>query len=367
MPPSVVTGIIDPVLTGIYGPIEGNINQTLGVLSAVRSHGWTGRTAGFALGRRQRSADDRPPAATISALASSPATAPWSAPPTSATPRPTASPSTSGRHRHRWQSNHRPWRYRRASGRGRDRFDRDRQPRLYRCRGAGKWIAIGTDAAVGAGGIGSVALGSGANASTANAVALGAGSVADRANSVSIGAVGSERQLTTSQLTALTDAVNLGQLNAVAALIPTDAVQYDDASHTVVTFDGVGGTRLTNVQAGAVTAASTDAVNGSQLFGVQTQVTNNTTAISNLVTQVGGSPSPRDQQPTAITNLETQVGGNTTAITNLSIAISNGAIGPVQYSNLGTPTSPLAAPRPTMSPWSVPRPDRSACTTSPMA
>src|SRR3954453_19918397 len=33
LPPSVVTGIMDPVLTGIYGPIETNTNQSLGVLS----------------------------------------------------------------------------------------------------------------------------------------------------------------------------------------------------------------------------------------------------------------------------------------------------------------------------------------------
>ena len=28
-----VTGIIDPIVTGTYGPIEGNVNQTLGALS----------------------------------------------------------------------------------------------------------------------------------------------------------------------------------------------------------------------------------------------------------------------------------------------------------------------------------------------
>jgi hypothetical protein len=32
LPPSVVTGIIDPVVTGIYSPIESNLNQTLGAL-----------------------------------------------------------------------------------------------------------------------------------------------------------------------------------------------------------------------------------------------------------------------------------------------------------------------------------------------
>ena len=35
LPPSVVTGIIDPVVTGIYSPIETNINSTLGVLTGL--------------------------------------------------------------------------------------------------------------------------------------------------------------------------------------------------------------------------------------------------------------------------------------------------------------------------------------------
>ena len=78
-------------------------------------------------------------------------------------------------------------------------------------------------------------------------------------------------------------------MNAVAALIPDNAVQYDDATHSVVTFDGATGTSLTNVQAGAVTATSTDAINGSQLFGVQTQVDTNTTAISNLSPRLAAS------------------------------------------------------------------------------
>lgn len=112
-------------------------------------------------------------------------------------------------------------------------------------------VAIGTNASVGAGGIGSVALGNGSSATAANSVALGAGSVAARANTVSVGAPGAERQITNvAPGTVGTDAVNLNQLNAVAALIPDDAVQYDDATHTVVTFDGAGGTTLTNVEGG---------------------------------------------------------------------------------------------------------------------
>ena len=287
LPPSVVTGIIDPVLTGIYGPIEGNVNQTLGVLSApllglvglpgalsVDVNGLLTTAAGGSdIGLSVLASDgtlvgpsDQCDATADSFTLDNP-----------------AGIAIGGNQ---------------ITGLG----DTGEQAvageidsiaignRASTDAAALESIAIGTDATVGAGGVGSVAIGSGANASAANAVALGAGSVADRANSVSIGAVGAERQLTNVAAGTLgTDAVNLNQLNAVAALIPTEAVQYDDASHTVVTFDGAGGTLLTNVQAGAVTATSTDAVNGSQLFGVQTQVNNNTTAISNLVTQVGDS------------------------------------------------------------------------------
>ena len=70
---------------------------------------------------------------------------------------------------------------------------------------------------------------------------------------------------------------------------------------------------------------------------------------------------------TAITNLETQVGGNTTAITNLSIAISNGAIGPVQYSDPGSPDRPQwRHPDQRRDPGRRCTRRRSACTMSPM-
>lgn len=185
-------------------------------------------------------------------------------------------------------------------------------------------IAIGPNATVGAGATGSIALGSGASATGANSVALGAGSVAARSNVVEVGG----RQVSgVAAGTVATDAVNLGQLNAATA----DAVQYDDSSHTLITLDGAGGTRITNVLPGAVTATSTDAVNGAQLFGlqtqvdgIQTQVTTNTTAISNLNTRVDGIDTRVTNNTTAITNLNTRVDGidarvtdNTTAITNL--------------------------------------------------
>ncbi|WP_151760674.1 hypothetical protein, partial [Acinetobacter junii] len=59
------------------------------------------------------------------------------------------------------------------------------------------------------------------------------------------------------------------------------AVKYDDAAvKDKVTLAGAGGTTLTNVKAGDVSATSTDAVNGSQLFTTNQKVDQNTTNIA---------------------------------------------------------------------------------------
>jgi len=233
---------------------------------------------------------------------------------------------------------------------------------------ATKSIALGTDAAVGANSIGSVALGTGSSVTAANSVALGADSIAARgaqanyaapllvglqnsAGEVSVGAPGAERQITNVAAgSAPTDAANLAQLQAVAALIPTDVVQYDDATHATITLDGAAGTTIGNVAAGAVTATSTDAINGSQLYAVDQQVQTNTTDITNLQTDLGNVQ-------VNVTNLQTDIGGIQTDITNVQTDITNlqtnfttlqtqvnnislGAVGPMQYSNPGTPTTP---------------------------
>ncbi|PQP09169.1 hypothetical protein C5615_35330 [Burkholderia cepacia] len=102
---------------------------------------------------------------------------------------------------------------------------------------------------------------------------------------------------------AATDAVNVGQLTAVAGTA-SNAVQYDNAGHTAVTLGGAGAAApvaLTNVAAGTLSATSTDAVNGGQLFATNQAVTNASTSVSNLsasitagtvglVQQVGGAP-----------------------------------------------------------------------------
>ncbi|MBR8082340.1 YadA family autotransporter adhesin [Burkholderia vietnamiensis] len=86
-----------------------------------------------------------------------------------------------------------------------------------------------------------------------------------------------------------TDAVNVKQLKSVQSNLDqlgALAVQYDDASKSSITLGGAGGTRITNVKAGALNATSTDAVNGSQLYATNQQVAQNTTDISNLQSNV---------------------------------------------------------------------------------
>jgi len=86
----------------------------------------------------------------------------------------------------------------------------------------------------------SVAIGGAALSSGKNSVALGSNSVADRDNSVSVGAAGSERQVTNVAAgTASTDAVNVGQLNAVSSNVTSlsaSAIKYDtNADGTPIT------------------------------------------------------------------------------------------------------------------------------------
>ena len=171
-------------------------------------------------------------------------------------------------------------------------------------------IAIGPQASATA--AGSVALGTGAAAlrgGTMGYTALGLIGTQNSVGEVSVGAAGAERQITNVAAgVAATDAANVGQVAGVAAQVTAlanNAVQYDNAAKAMITLAGPGGTKITNLTAGAVSAGSSDAVNGSQLNATNAQVTTNTTAITNLGNQV-----------------------------------ANGGTGPVQYANATSPTRP---------------------------
>lgn len=167
--------------------------------------------------------------------------------------------------------------------------------------------ALGNMAAVSS--IGGVAIGSGAVVNQDNSVAIGrwsstlsdltlaaynpfagANIAATRPiGEFSIGAQGQERRITNVAAGAAdTDAVNVSQLKAAMKAVdasgggggsPAGAVKYDtnpdgSVNHQSVTLQGDGGTQITNVAPGAVSATSTDAVNGSQLYAVDQRVTN---------------------------------------------------------------------------------------------
>ena len=208
-------------------------------------------------------------------------------------------------------------------------------------------IAFGNNASTAVGADGAIAIGTDATATADNSVALGAGSVADRgpvagytapgitgtvdsAGSVSVGAAGAERQITNVAAgTAPTDAANVGQVTGLVAAATADAVQYDDATHEVVTLDGVDGTLVTNVADGALNAASSDAVNGSQLFATNQQVatnagniatnTTNITTNTNAIAALEDSAVQYDDPTHATVTLD---GAGGTLLTNLQ----NGAI-----------------------------------------
>ena len=127
-----------------------------------------------------------------------------------------------------------------------------------------------------------------------------------------------------------------GQIGQVA----TNSVSYDNAAQTSVTLGGAGGTTISNVAAGAINATSTDAVNGAQLNATNQAVASNTTAITNLGNTVSDLSTTVTTLGGTVANLGASVTNVSTAVTNLGNDINNGAIGTVQYSNPGSPTTP---------------------------
>ncbi|QRE00188.1 hypothetical protein [Burkholderia phage BCSR5] len=119
------------------------------------------------------------------------------------------------------------------------------------------------------------------------------------------------------------DAINGGQLyDAVKDGVSNgtkNAVQYDGDDHTKVTLGGVGGTTITNVKAGELSATSKDAVNGSQLFETNTNVLN----LDGRVTNIDGR----------VTNLDGRVTKVEGDVTN----VINGEVGLVQQHGARNP------------------------------
>ncbi len=187
-----------------------------------------------------------------------------------------------------------------------------------------------------------LALGREASATHAGSVALGANAIANGATlgnaaynpgtgplagttpvgEVSIGSGGAERRITNVAAGAGdTDAVNVSQLKALQSSVgdvSDRAVKYDGKPgdpKTQITLEGpastdggkTGGTKLTNVAQGDVSANSTDAINGSQLNETNQSVTK----LGDTITNIAGdtSESYTDQNGIGIRYVRTNEAG----------------------------------------------------------
>ncbi|MCE4226451.1 hypothetical protein HCU64_22135 [Methylobacterium sp. C25] len=183
--------------------------------------------------------------------------------------------------------------------------------------GAAIPAATGADSSVGgfgavASGTRSLALGNGATSSGTNSVALGAGSTdGGLANVVSVGSAGNERRITNVAAGVnATDAANMGQLTALSAR----SLQYDttatgDTNYQSVTLNptGSGPVTIHNVAAGV---ALTDAVNVGQLNAASANSvqysTNADGTRSNTLALLGGNAAA----PVTISNVAAGVAAN---------------------------------------------------------
>ncbi|ACC73453.1 ESPR-type extended signal peptide-containing protein [Paraburkholderia phymatum] len=138
-----------------------------------------------------------------------------------------------------------------------------------------------------------------------------------------------------------TDAVNVKQLKDLGASFDTGGnvtsafVAYDDAQKRTVTLKGAGGTKITNLLAGALNANSTDAVNGSQLYQTNQDVANLSGSLNNVgdtlnnLNDGGGlkyfhaSSALADSQATGANSVA--IGGNAQAATDEAIAVGSNA------------------------------------------
>ncbi|CAB3911290.1 hypothetical protein LMG26854_06028 [Achromobacter aegrifaciens] len=210
-------------------------------------------------------------------------------------------------------------------------------------------LALGREAQ--AGHAGSVALGANAvaNGATLGAAAYrsGTAAVAGAApvGEVSIGSAGAERRLSHLAAGASdTDAVNVSQLKSVAENVGSlgdRAVTYDGNAgdpKSLVTLAGsastdggmTGGTRLTNLARGTLSATSTDAVNGAQLHETNQEVKrvgDKVTTMGDTVTSMGTTVTTLGDTVTNLGDTVTTIGGTVTTLgdtlTNLGGSLAN--------------------------------------------
>ncbi|MFC0399667.1 ESPR-type extended signal peptide-containing protein [Paraburkholderia rhizosphaerae] len=139
------------------------------------------------------------------------------------------------------------------------------------------------------------------------------------------------------------DAVNVKQLKDLGASFDSGGnvnggfVAYDDSTKQQVTLKGSGGTKITGVLGGTLSASSTDAVNGAQLFKTNQDVSNvagNVTNLTNVVNNITGggngvkyfhaNSTLADSSAAAANSVA--IGGDARATASGSVALGSGAL-----------------------------------------
>ncbi len=173
-------------------------------------------------------------------------------------------------------------------------------------------------------------------------ITLGGGTAGTVITNVAAGAVSAEStdavngsQLFATNQNVTKNAADIDALNTTVA----DSVSYDSAAHSLITLGGgAAGTRITNLQAGALSAASTDAVNGAQLYATNQNVASNTADITNLNSALNaftsGSAGMVEQDPlTQALTVGANLGGGTvnfagSAGARVLTGVASGSIAP---------------------------------------
>ena len=155
-------------------------------------------------------------------------------------------------------------------------------------------FAIGTTASSMS--LNGISLGANSLTSGLNSVALGSSSVADVDNVISVGSPSLKRRIVNvADGIDDSDVVTLGQMNSALSSTTTlvesaidnlvsnysdipisNFLKYDDDSHSILTFDGLAGTKLTGLSDAELSSNSSDAVTGKQLYNVQNNLQNQT-------------------------------------------------------------------------------------------
>ncbi|HEX7821507.1 MAG TPA: YadA-like family protein [Sphingobium sp.] len=144
---------------------------------------------------------------------------------------------------------------------------------------------------------------------------------------VTFGGVSGTRLSNVAAGVATDDAVNVGQLAALATTVGgvrDDALRYDSVSASYSALRSGTATRISGVAAGALDSQSSDAVNGAQLAATNATVTQNSTAITQINQSVAALDSNAVKYQDSSKSVIALGGASGTRIANVAAGVADG-------------------------------------------